>query len=704
MRDTRWVRPRPSARGFVHPESGAPLSSAADDPAPKLMDSASRLEVLRALHLVDAPTEPSLEAVARATAQATGCAVALVNLLDAEHAWHVARVGIDQVRTPRSLAFCNEAIRQPAFFEIPDLRLDARFAEHPMVSGAPGWRHYAATPLVVAGERMGTLCVLDATPGALPAAARRALQALGEVASDLLGQRRHRHALDDQVERLRDLTRAAGDWAWELDADLRLCWIDGDFAKVTGIDPNLALGQALDFEPLVDNAGHPLVPSASLQDLLSQRQPFQRVLSRLHCPRGSLLISRSAVPVFDAGGHFKGYRGAASDVTSRVERDRLLRDKAALASINRERSAFLSRVSHELRTPLNAILGFTQLLRRDHDSTDPASSTQQRLQGIEDAGHHLLELVNDVLNIVRIEQGREELDLQTLPLAEQVERAVAAQQALAASRQVQVTHVVPAALSVQADAQALSQVLEQLLSNAIKYNRPGGRVECVAQVQAPWVRLCINDTGVGLLPDELSRLFHPFARPGAERHHIDGTGLGLVLARELVLSMGGHLEAHSSLGQGSSFQIDLPLVSPEETLQRDPPPTHHERRDPVVLYIEDEPLNVLLVQEIFKARPHWQLHIAHDGAEGVALAAKLLPDMALVDMNLPDFGGLEVLQRLQANAATRQMHCVALSADAMPEQINTALAAGFQDYWTKPIDLAGLLAAIERTLKLPPAQ
>ncbi|MBQ0943505.1 response regulator [Ideonella sp. 4Y16] len=663
------------------------------DPAQAWTPSESeRLEVLRMLDLLDGQPVSTLDALVQAARAATGRRIALVSLVDDQAAHHVSRDGLDTLSTPKALAFCSLAIRSDEFYEISDLRADPRFAQHPLVDTAQGLRHYAAAQLRVDGHALGTLCVLDHEPGPLPLQARATLLCLAEAAAQWLDlQHRHRR-LENQAERLVDLVRAAGDWAWESDEHDRLIWIDGELLRITGLDPAELLGQPMQREPLVDGGGQELPQGGDLLQVLERRQAFSRLVTAMDCPRGRLLVSRSAQPVFDLQGRFRGYRGSARDITARVERDKLWRDRAALEAVHRSRSAFLSRVSHELRTPLNAILGFTQLMAMD--TQHPLAAPQaQRLDGVRRAGQHLLELVDDVLEVVRLGQGGRQLASVALALAPLATRAMQPLQAMADLAQVTVRVDIDPALQVLGDEAGIGQVLGHLLSNAIKYNRPGGRVRLAASRQGPWVRLTVEDTGIGLAPGELQQLFQPFQRAGAERRRVPGSGLGLVLVRELVGAMRGQVDATSTAGVGSCFSVELP--APEGAAA---PATAQPRPARRVLYIEDEPLNVLLMQEVFKARPEWELRVGRDGEEGLTLAQSWQPHLALIDMNLPDMNGLEVLRRLRADERTRTLRCVALSADAMSEQVQSARAAGFDDYWTKPIDLNHLLDAVGRAI------
>ncbi|MFO1341393.1 MAG: hybrid sensor histidine kinase/response regulator, partial [Burkholderiaceae bacterium] len=356
--------------------------------------------------------------------------------------------------------------------------------------------------------------------------------------------------------------------------------------------------------------------------------------------------------------------------------------------------------------PLNAIIGFTQLMGLDREQ--PLGDTQRhRLDGVRQAGQSLLALVDDVLDLSRIEQGMLRLREDPLDLDHVLRASVDAVRPLAAARSVHIVHDTAAGARVRGDAAALEQVLVNLLSNAIRFNRVGGRVQVGLAADAgdgtPLLTLEIRDDGEGLRPDQMAQLFQPFNRLGAERRRVSGTGLGLVIARGLARAMGGDVLARSEFGRGSCFSVRL-LAATDDPDAAAPAAgvaaaaTGAPSGGRVVLYIEDEPLNVLLMEEVFRTQPGWTLHVAHDGASGVEAARRVRPDLVLIDMNLPDMRGTDVLHRLRADAATAGLLCVALSADAMSEQIAAARAAGFDDYWTKPIDLAHLLDGVRHVI------
>jgi len=412
---------------------------------------------------------------------------------------------------------------------------------------------------------------------------------------------------------------------------------------------------------------------------------------------------------YDTHGVAVGLVGTCRDVTAQLAVERLQRDKESAERANRAKSEFLSRVSHELRTPLNGILGFAQLMSLDRRSA-LAPDQQRRLDSVVRAGRHLLGLINDVLDVTRIESEDFSLRPVCVDVWGAVDGCLALIQPLA--QEAGVGLPAPAAASrnscwVHADPRALEQVLMNLLSNAIKYNRRGGAVEieigATPAGPAGVVHIAIRDEGLGMTEEQQASLFQPFNRLGAEHTRTEGSGLGLVISQRLVDAMGGRLHVHSRPSAGSTFSVELPAGSGAGAAAPPPAQAHDlataARTGPrEVLYIEDEPLNMVLMEEVFRTRPEWTLLVADDGATGMRIARESRPDLVLIDMNLPDMNGLALIRLLRADPRTRALRCIALSADAMREQIEAALAAGFDDYWTKPIDVQRVLRDLAQLL------
>ncbi|MCS0583374.1 ATP-binding protein [Massilia pinisoli] len=379
---------------------------------------------------------------------------------------------------------------------------------------------------------------------------------------------------------------------------------------------------------------------------------------------------------------------------------------------NQAKSAFLSSMSHELRTPLNAILGFAQILASNDMPTTPEQK-QEFAGHILKSGRHLLTLINEILDLAKVEAGAVSLSMEPVPLADVLAECQGMIAPLAAIRGVRVLFPDAPTARVQADRTRLKQVLLNLLSNAVKYNRDGGAVVVDCAQPAPQrLRLSVQDTGMGLSPEQVASLFQPFNRLGQEAGTQEGTGIGLVVTRRLVELMGGEIGVTSSPGVGSVFWIELACVdlgAAAATAAETPPVAHAgaapARADRVsaaspatVLYIEDNPANLKLVQEIVRFRPDLRLVCAPDGHFGLSLARSHLPDVILMDLNLPGLSGFEVLAQLRREPDTARIPAIAVSANAMRADIDRALAAGFARYLTKPIDIGQFNEAIDGVL------
>jgi CheY-like chemotaxis protein/nitrogen-specific signal transduction histidine kinase len=376
-----------------------------------------------------------------------------------------------------------------------------------------------------------------------------------------------------------------------------------------------------------------------------------------------------------------------------------------LADASRAKSEFLSRMSHELRTPLNAILGFAQLLEMDSLNTDQHESVEQILK----AGRHLLDLINEVLDIARIEAGRLVVSIESVSVKEVIQEGLDLVAPLAVARDIQLK-VEAAGISdrfIFVDRQRLKQVLLNLLSNAVKYNRPGGSVALsYAEVQGGRLRINVSDTGPGIPPDRLGQLFTPFERLGAEQTGVEGTGLGLALSKRLVEAMRGTLGVQSTVGQGSTFWMEFPLS--ESTARQaelgsagGPRPVEvatASRGTFTVLYIEDNLSNLELIQRLLARRPEIKLLSAMQGRLGLELAREHRPDLILLDVHLPDVPGSEMVRLLREDPKTRNTPVVVISADAVPTQIHRLRDAGARAYLTKPLDVKEFLDVVDEVL------
>lgn len=401
-----------------------------------------------------------------------------------------------------------------------------------------------------------------------------------------------------------------------------------------------------------------------------------------------------------------GYVAVVRDVTdqARLERE-LAQAKEEAEAANLAKSEYLSRMSHELRTPMNTVLGFSQLLQlSDLDSED-----QENVARILRAGSHLLALIDDVLDIARIEAGDMGIALEPVPVGAIVGEAVELIQPQARERDITVE--LPDDCGswpyAHANRQRLSQIIINLLSNAVKYNPPGGEVHLsCTEVGEGRHRIAVSDTGYGIADEEIDRAFTPFDRLGADRGEVTGTGLGLALSKHLAEAMGGEMGCESTPGEGSTFWVDVrEAAAPSADDVPDPaePVTEDRTRlTGTVLYIEDNAMNVELLRGLFARSPQLELLHAPSGEDGIALAIQRRPDLVLLDLDLPGTSGREVLHHLRAQEATRALPIVVVSADATTTSTAELMAAGADGYVTKPFNLAALQDMVARTLAAAP--
>lgn len=382
---------------------------------------------------------------------------------------------------------------------------------------------------------------------------------------------------------------------------------------------------------------------------------------------------------------------------------KLARKEAEQANI--AKSEFLSRMSHELRTPMNSILGFAQLLQMGELS----ASQNKGVTHIMRSGRHLLDLINEVLDISRIEAGRLSLSLEPVLVSGVIEEIIDIVRPLATERNITINFdkaVVPK-LFVKSDHQRIKQVLINLLNNSIKYNITGGNVD-IKIIQMPPsidnitpVRVTIKDTGLGIASDDLPKLFKPFERIGADKTATEGTGLGLAVVEKLTHAMGGKIGVESEVGKGSMFWIEMPqCIGPIEIADKSGEllntVTQSHNKKGIILYIEDNTSNIELIEQIIEAqRSNIQLITNMTGRQTVQLALEYMPDLILLDLNLPDMHGSEVLENLQANAKTKDIPVVVISADAMPLQLSKLLKSGARNYITKPLQIVDFLKIVD---------
>jgi signal transduction histidine kinase/CheY-like chemotaxis protein len=385
--------------------------------------------------------------------------------------------------------------------------------------------------------------------------------------------------------------------------------------------------------------------------------------------------------------------GVLLDVTERrTAEEQVRRAMTAADRANKAKSDFLSRMSHELRTPLNAVLGFAQLLEIEELTADQRESVSHILRG----GRYLLNLINEVLDLARIEAGRLGLSIEPVPIREVMAAVVALIGPQAAEFGVRLYFPPTAANDyARADRQRLQQVLLNLMSNAIKYNRRGGTVELGLEKAGGKLRVLVKDTGPGMSPQHIERLFQPFERLDAAKSGVEGTGLGLALSRTIVEAMGGEIFVESTPGVGSTFTVELDEADvPEDQFEVFVQASSSEDRL-TVLYVEDNQANVRLVERVVSRRPRLRLVTISDGDRAIDTVRKERPSLVLLDLNLPGLSGDAILQQLRQDPATSDIPVAILSADATSAQIERLRMLGAQHYLTKPIDVGSLLVVLD---------
>lgn len=513
----------------------------------------------------------------------------------------------------------------------------------------------------------------------------------------------YRNKIAELQERIDDITRLVSDWVWETDTELNFSYVSDRVFELLNIHPFDIIGQNIGNQFTLSNG-------ADTDSEVNWRSPFRDLKMTTRTIEGDeLILLVSGLPKYDSeNGSFLGVRGTARDITKEEETNRELNvalDKAETA--NSAKTEFLSSMSHELRTPMNAILGFGQLL--EMNPVEPLSEMQLiHTRHILKAGDHLLDLINQVLELSMIESSKVSLFIENVAPTEIILESLALVQTQAEDKNIELIYS-PSDVDLpllKTDRNRACQVLLNLLSNAIKYNRKYGKVTVAATVlDNGFLRLSVSDTGLGIPKQQQGGLFEPFERLGREAGEIEGTGIGLTITKRITELLDGVIGFDSEENVGSVFWIDLP-ISDDQLKGNDPSQAElfegknagTDGAEGVILYIEDNPANLRLMQAVISGLPNLTMRTAPTAELGLNLARNLQPNLILMDVNLPGMNGIQALNNLRGEEETKNIPVIAISAAAMPHEIQRGKEAGFEAYITKPIKVPEVIKAINERI------
>ncbi len=654
--------------------------------------------------MLDTPPEKAFDSITELAARLFKVPISTVTLIDEDRQWFKSCFGLETRETGREIAFCAHAILYDGVTVVPDAHEDARFAENPLVTGPPHIRFYAGAPLRTGnGLSLGTLCIIDTKPRKLSKDNVAMLARLATLVVDEIQLRREigeRRRVAESLRLLQSAVQQSSESVIIITADVDLpgpeiVFVNPAFTQVTGYTSEEVLGKT----PRILQG--PKTDRTIMDDVrarLTKGEEFEGEVVNYRKDGSEFILAWNISPIRDEDGRITHFIGFQRDSTERYHAAAaLLQAKEKAGRANRAKSEFLSRMSHELRTPLHAILGFAQLLQMDSPNAEDAESVGQIVR----AGNHLLGLINEVLDIARVEAGKLALSPEPVNVRETLVEALSLVKPMAADRSV---HLEPLAgdldCEVLSSAQRFRQVILNLLSNAVKFNRKEGTVAVSCEKVEDCLRITVADTGRGISSENIARLFVPFERLDTGDMIIEGAGLGLSLSKHLVEAMGGRIGVESTLGKGTTFWVELPLIqiTPAATavnLEARIPSVEELPRSTAartLLYIEDNLSNLRLVECILVRRPEVKLISAMQGSLGLELAHQHQPDLIL-----PDMQGDEILSQLRLDPRTAQIPIVMISADATSAQIERLCAAGASDYLTKPIDVHRFLALVDAT-------
>jgi CheY-like chemotaxis protein/nitrogen-specific signal transduction histidine kinase/PAS domain-containing protein len=678
--------------------------------APLPKDEAQRLEALHAYHAFRTGPEPGFDRITSLVARTLRIPSAYVSLVGEDTQWLKSCFNLEGPReTSRDIAFCAHAILSNDVFVVPDATLDPRFSDSPLVTGAPYVRFYAGCPLrTPSGYSVGTLCAVDSEARVPTLEMLETLKDLASLVVDqlelrkwMLGEEaRQRHEAEVNYRRLAEAIHGMVFRAkYAPNGEYEYLYVSPGSAQLLGVEADAFADDPFAF-----------VDRIHLDDLHSYRATIAEALTRKKSWNwaGRVTTTHGVSKWVQGDGRCETMDDGSSileglffDISDLKGRESALNTaKEAAESASRAKSEFLSRMSHEFRTPMNAILGFAQMLELEPLGVE----AREDLSQVQKAGDHLLGLINEVLDLSSVDENRLSLSLEPVRLDDLISETVGLLRPLFEASGIRLSGLLSTLkVSVLADRRRLKQVVINLMTNAVKYNRLGGLVSIEVSRRADGiVSLGITDEGQGIPAEKLERLYTPFDRLGAEATGIEGTGLGLAIAHGLVLAMGGQLSVESCPGQGSTFSILLPGAAADEEAM---PQARHEGAVAVassethqILYIEDNESNVQLIRRILSRRENFDLVVARNLAEGLSLLAEALPDVILLDLNLPDGSGEAIVRWVRTELQNPSLPIIVLSADCTAGQAERLIATGADFYITKPLDMNSFLHVLDSAI------
>ncbi len=616
------------------------------------------------------------------------------------------------------------ALREGIVCVVNEMRNDARTIRWASKAAEVGWRSCIGLPVTCEGEVVACLHLVADVESFFDA---ELVAVLSEMAANLsfaldnLARERARESAEqrsrEHEEQLAGILDTAQDAIITVDEDQRIVIFNQSAVRIFGLPADQALGQPLSrFIPERFHRVHAEHVRGFVHDGTTRRMGVAKDLAARRVDGTEFPVEASISKAAARGKVLLTV--VLRDLGAVRAAEAAHRFQLAAEAASRAKTAFLSRMSHELRTPLNAVLGFSQLMRSaTGNGRLPVETEVAYLEHIIQAGTQLRALIDDVLDVARIEAGVVSIAVVRTDVCALLDEVAAQSEPGAREKSVELhcDYDRSSALYMMADPVRLQQVLTNLVSNAIKYNRPGGQVHLNVNLEGDQVKLEVRDTGLGMTATQLEGLFEPFNRLGRERSSIEGTGIGMSLCKDLTELMKGSLTVRSAEGVGTTVEVSLPLGEPRAQLGRMSAFSRpgavggaaRELRPSVaaaapkgrVCYIEDNPVNALLVGEFLKRWPDVVLVEADTGRAGLACVRAAPPDLVLLDMNLPDMSGLEVLSALRSDERTRGLLVVALSASALPAEMEEARQAGADDYWTKPMDFDQMEQGLRRLLR-----